>query len=166
MLDIALEINDSECPDVTLPFRDVINTLHQINNVLLREDCDEIDRDFFGTDLHLTISSHISLISIRLLDCHQEFKARGIASEKLVSYAWLLAKAWHFTLCQDVVNLWGLLVGSIKGIGDFDQNTAISLMQCVPIERRNSDSEMYKRPIPEVVQPISSNQKTPDSNKQ
>jgi len=145
MLEIALQCNETECPDVTLSFRDVIDTLHQVNNVLLCEDKDEIDRDFFGTGVHLPISFSISLISKNLFDCHYRFKSRGVSSEILVSYAWLLGEAWHFTLCQDTVNLWALLVATIKNIWYVNPNTCTLLMECVPIERRNSESDMYKR---------------------
>ena len=141
-LTLALLNKASECPDVTLPFRDVIDTLHQLNSVLLYEDKDEIDRDFFGTGVQFPISFDISLISKELLSCHYKFKAQGISSERLVSYAWLLSEAWHLTLCQDVVNLWGLLVGVIKKT---DDDTYTSLIECVPIEKRNSDTDMFKR---------------------
>ena len=145
MLEIALKCNETECPDVTLPFRDVIDTLHQINDVLLCGDEDEIDRGFFSTDIHLSISFDISLVSNRLLYCHHQFKARDVSSEILVSYAWLLGEAWHFTLCQDTVNLWALLVATIKNIWYVNPDVYTSLMECVPIERRNSESDMFKR---------------------
>ena len=146
-LEIALSQKTKEqslCPDVTLPFRDVIESLHQINEILLCDGKDEIDRSFFGTGMHLPISFYISAILKSLLDCHNRFKARGVSSEILVQYAWLLSEAWYYTLCQDTINLWAILVSTIKfDTQNMDVNTVKLLIECVPFERRNSEGKMH-----------------------
>jgi hypothetical protein len=124
-------------PDVTLPFRDVIETLHQINKLVLCEDKDEIDRDFFGTGVHLSISYDISVISKSLLDCHHRFKIHGIASDILALYTWLLNEVWYNILCQDALDVWNIVTDLIyKKIQYSDEKYYLPLVKCIPLEKK------------------------------
>jgi hypothetical protein len=140
VLEIALrERNNSKLsvPDITLAFRDVIETLHQINQLLYCEEKGEIDFDFFETKAHLPISFDVSVISKYLLDCHHRFTACGIESNILILYTWLLSEAWYYILCQDTSDLWEHIIGKInEKIQYVDVKLYSPLIRCVPPERK------------------------------
>jgi hypothetical protein len=124
-------------PDITLPFRDVIETLHQINKLVLCEDKDEIDRDFFGTGVHLSVSYDVSVISKSLLDCHHQFKIHGIASDILALYTWLLNEVWYNILCQDALDVWDIVIDIIyQKIQYSDEKYYLPLVNCIPPEKK------------------------------
>jgi len=137
---LELEIEKStitSIPNVARSFQDVIDILHQINQLLLCEGKDEIDRDFFGTRVHLPISFDVSVITKSLLDCHFRYMARGISSEILALYAWLLDVAWHLTLCQDAIDLWENIIEILNvKIQYVDKKLYSQLLECIPPERR------------------------------
>ena len=124
-------------PNVSLSFRDVIETLHQINDLIFNDEKGEIDRAFFGTDIHLGVSFYVSKLVKSLLDCHYRFKVCGYEHAEILSlYAWLLTEAWHYILCQDALDLWSIVIGIIDDkIYEIDATLYMPLIECIPPEK-------------------------------
>ncbi len=120
-------------PDIALSFRDVIETLHQINSLLINEKRTEIDRDFFGTDTHLSVTYNVTVIIQSLLDCHWRFKLRDANADILSMYAWVLTEVWHQILCQDCLDVWeDVKIIVVEKLEDYSEEVFQPLLKVLP----------------------------------